>query len=69
MSEVKNELKDEFLSEIIGLTEQINILETSISEQFHLITDWKDRIERLKERQLILSNLIKSLENSEDEGS
>ena len=69
MSEAKKELKNEFLSEIIDLTEQINRLETGISEQFHIITDWKDRIERLKERQLILSNLIKSLEDSEDEGS
>ena len=69
MSEVKNELKNEFMSEITDLTEQINRLEAGISEQLELIEDWKDRIKRLKERRSIISDLIKTMQISEEKGS
>lgn len=67
MSEVKNELKNKFLSDIDDLTEQIDRLEAGISEQLEIIEDWKDRIKRLKEKQIVLSTLIKTIELSEEE--
>lgn len=69
MSEVTKELLNQFTVDIDEIKDQIDRYKFYISECYKSIRNHEEKISKLREKETILKNLIKNLENSEDEES